>query len=127
MTVQSISGSWETSGLLSFTSGTGTWKTSSELSFYSSTGGWKTTAGDLKFYADGNKIYLNTAGQIPTAPVAPEAPLINSPFKFYRQKDAVFSDVTKRWVTTERQFESIAPLTPTHEPWSRKPGSEQGT
>lgn len=127
MTVKSISGSWETSGLISFTSSTGTWKTSGELSLYSGTGGWKTTAGDLKFYADGNKIYLNTAGQIPTAPKAPETPLTNAPFKFYRQKDAVFSNVTKRWVTTDRQFESIAPLTPTHEPWSRKPGIQQGS
>lgn len=125
MTVKSISGSWETSGLLALTSNTGTWKTASELSLYSSTGGWKTTGGDLKLFADGNKIYLNTAGQVPTAPVAPVAPLINEPFNFYRQKDVVLSAASKRWIAVDRQFESIAPLTPTHEPWSRKPGTQR--
>jgi hypothetical protein len=121
--MRSLNGSWENAGLLALKSGTGTWENSGELSLMSSNGGWKTTNGDLKLYADGNKIYLNTAGQIPTPPVAPEEPDINPPFEMYNQINARYDYESNYWYNTKKDFESIAPFTPTHEPWERQTGA----
>lgn len=122
MNVRSISGTWECSNLFSIKANTGTWETINETSVYSKTGGWKTTAGDLKFYSQGHKIYLNTAGQIATAPVAPPQPEINPDQIMYKQTDVRKDNKTGRWLKYPDEFESIAPFTPTHEPWSRATG-----
>jgi hypothetical protein len=121
MDVRSLNGSWETAGLLALKSGKGTWENTGELSLYSSTGGWK-TSGELKMV--GSQIFFNTAGKTPTAPVAPVQPEINPPFQLYKQPNVRFDDATKRWFDGGKDgiFESVAPFTPTHEPWKRQTG-----
>lgn len=91
-------------GNVGITSGT-------SLSMQSLTGGWKTTA-DLVL--KGRKIYLNTA--------EPAAPLTNLPLEFYQQANVSYDNSLKLWKSSSTAFESIAPIAPTHEPWTRQTG-----
>jgi hypothetical protein len=92
------------------------------------TSGWK-TSGEL--WLKGSQIYLNTTAKVPidpvspidpSGPVPPNPPAINPPFDLYKQFDAIFDNDVKRWFATIDQFESVAPFTPTHEPWPRQTG-----
>jgi hypothetical protein len=67
----------------------------------------------------GRKIYLNTS--------TPESPLTNLSLEFYKQANVAYNNDLKLWreSTTPNPvptFESIAPFTPTHEPWTRQTG-----
>lgn len=118
--MRALNGSWENAGLLALKSGKGTWETSGELSLYSSTGGWKTTD-ELKLV--GSQIYFNTAGKTPTAPAEPTQPEINPSFEMYNQINARYDYESEYWYQAKKDFASIAPFTPTHEPWDRKTGT----
>jgi len=92
------------------------------------TSGWK-TSGEL--WLKGSEIYLNTTAKVPidpvspidpSGPVPPNPPAINPPFDLYKQPTAIFDNDVKRWFVTIDQFESVAPFTPTHEPWPRQTG-----
>ena len=86
------------------------------------TSGWK-TSGEL--WLKGSEIYLNTTAKVPidpSGPVPPNPPAINPAFDLYKQPTAIFDNNVKRWFTTADQFESVAPFTPTHEPWPRQTG-----
>lgn len=78
------------------------------------TGGWK-CSGELMFV--GSKIYLNTAGKTPADPQK------NEKFEFYKQEDVTYDKDKKRWFKKPDSFTSVAPFTPTHEPWTRQTGA----
>lgn len=84
----------------------------SSLLIKASTAGIKTSGTlDLK----GNKIYLNT-----NTPADPET---NPKFEFYKQENVEYNKSIQRWfVMDNKKFDSIAPFTPTHEPWTRQTG-----
>lgn len=82
-----------------------------ELSLKSTVGGWKTSA-DLVL--KGRKIYLNS--------VTPKEPTVLPHFEFYQQKTTEYDNLKKKWKVSSTKFESIAPFTPTHEPWARSTG-----
>ena len=86
-------------------------KSGTSLLMQSVTGGWQTTA-DLVL--KGRKIYLNTG--------SPSAPLTNQSLEFYQQGNVSYDDNVKLWKKSTTPFESVAPLTPTHEPWTRQTG-----
>jgi phage gp45-like len=86
-------------------------KSGSSLLMEAITGGWK-TSGDLVL--KGRNIYLNTS--------TPSSPLTNVPFEFYKQANVKYNNEQKLWVSSDSTFESIAPFTPTHEPWQRQTG-----
>ncbi len=128
MDIRSISGSWNVSGLLNVAAGNVTINTKKEIILSSNTNastgavsGWRVTSGELWQKAD--KVYLNTAGKVPVYPTAPLEPDINPPFNLYNQPNARFDNNTKRWNIVDKDFESIAPFTPTHEPWQRQTGT----
>ena len=85
----------------------------STLLMKSVTGGWK-CSGELML--KGSKIYMNTAGKVP------EDPQKNEQFEFYKQDDVTYDTGKKRWFKAAGAFQSIAPITPTHEPWTRQTG-----
>ncbi len=129
MDVRSISGSWETAGLLNLKTGSFTLNSKNELILSSNTNavtgavsGWKVTTGEL-WFKGGDKIYLNTAGKIPAYPAAPLEPDINPALNLYNQPNARYNNDVKRWFAVDKDFESIAPFTPTHEPWQRQTGT----
>ena len=86
-------------------------KSSTTLSMQAITGGWQTSA-DLVL--KGRKIYLNT--------ITPQAPLTNLPMEFYQQANVEYDKKESLWKFSTVPFESIAPFTPTHEPWTRQTG-----
>lgn len=86
------------------------------------TSGW-TTTGEL--WVNGSKVYLNTSGKkvvTPIPTVAPVQPAINPDLTLYKQPGVKYDDGVKRWFKEAGQFESVAPFTPTHEPWARATG-----
>jgi len=72
------------------------------------------TDGDVKI--KGRNIYLNTDSQIPVEPPK------NEDFGFYEQGNVKYDKSANLWTIDSEKFESIAPFTPTHEPWQRKTG-----
>jgi len=85
------------------------------------TSGWHVASGEL-WLTGGTDIHLNTSGK--TIP-DPES---NAPFEQFQKQDVFFDPAIQRWVIdtrTEYEFESIAPFTPTHEPWSRETGPQK--
>lgn len=92
------------------------------LTSVSTGSGWNNT-GELWF--KGSQVYLNTSGKVPAAPPAPpptNPPPNNPAFELYKQADALYEGDLKRWIATPNQFESVAPFTPGHEPWTRQTG-----
>lgn len=132
MDLQAINSSWTNAGLISVYSGNLHIKTVKETVINSATdtinsrvSGWNTNTGELWF--KGDKIYMNTTDKVPLNPVVPEPPAINPNFLFYKQTGVNFDNVQKRWKKEPGKFESIAPITPTHEPWERATGKLKNT
>lgn len=124
MDVRSISGSWETSGQLNIKTGSTTLNSAGKTTITSTTtSGWNVTAGELWF--TGTKVYLNTSGKTVDTPDAPTPPEINPPFDLYKQPNSLYDSDAKRYFTQSNQFESVAPFTPTHEPWARQTGTKK--
>ena len=122
ITIQSGSGSWKTSGHIAVNGGSGSWETSGETSIYSSTGGWK-TSGELKMV--GSQVHLNSPGKTPSAPSSPPSPIepeINPKMQFYNQNNSRYNAELGKWYVVQKDFESLAVFTPTHEPWARASG-----
>jgi len=86
-------------------------KSGTSLLMQSITGGWQTSA-DLVL--KGRKIYLNSG--------TPAAPLSNAPLEFYEQGNVAYDNERKLWRPVTTTFNSLAPFTPTHEPWQRQTG-----
>lgn len=87
------------------------------------TSGWNVAGAELWF--TGSQVHLNTGGK--TIP-DPKQPISNAPLEQFQKQDVYFDEVTGRWkidTRTEYEFESIAPFTPTHEPWSRETGPQK--
>lgn len=81
------------------------------LNLQSSSGGW---GSDGKLVLKGSKIMLNT-----DAPAA----VNNVPdLKTFKQSDTGWDKDQGLWVSSEEAFESIATITPAHEPWARGGG-----
>jgi hypothetical protein len=85
------------------------------------TSGWNVASGEM-WLTGGTDIHLNTGGK--TIP-DPKQPISNAPMEQYQKQDVYFNAELSRWIIDDRtdvEFESIAPFTPTHEPWSRETG-----
>ena len=130
MDLQSLNGSWQTSGLTNFYFDRFHLRTTNETVINSSTNtttgtvsGWNTNTGEL--WVKGSKVYLNTSGKVPITPDSPEPPAINPDLLLYKQQGVNFDNTTKRWKKEAGKFESIAPFAPTHEPWSRTSGAQK--
>jgi hypothetical protein len=122
ITMRSLNGSWETAGLLNISTGSTHLYSSAETTITSgTTSGWNVTGGEL--WLSGTKVYLNTSGKVVATPAAPEQPDIIPPFELYNQPNARYDYDNKYWYIQNKDFESIAPFTPTHEPWQRQTGS----
>jgi hypothetical protein len=123
MDIRSISGSWETAGKLNYKTGSMHITTAAEMNIKSgTTSGW-TTAGEL--WLKGSQVYLNTSGKVMPAPAAPVNPEVNPTVPLYKQPNAVYNTTAQRWFAQKDQFESVAPFTPTHEPWARQSGTKK--
>jgi hypothetical protein len=121
MDVRSISGSWETSGLMSLKNSGMDINSAGAMTVSSvGTSGWKTT-GELWY--TGSQVHLNTSGKTVATPAAPAQPEINSKMQFYNQTNARFDNDLKKWYKVPKDFESVAVFTPTHEPWTRSSGA----
>ena len=121
MNVRSISGTWETAGLLNIKTGSMNITTGAEMLISSgATSGWKTT-GELWY--TGTYVHLNTSGKTVSTPTAPSEPSINPKMELYNQPNARFDNNLKKWYPVTKDFESVAPFTPTHEPWRRQSGA----
>lgn len=130
MDIRSISGSWEISGLLNVKSGNLTINTKNELILSSNTNadtgtvsGWRTTTGEI--WVKGSKVYINTSGKVVDYPTIPTPPEINPAFDLYKQPNSLYDNEAKRYFSRSDQFESVAPFTPTHEPWARQTGTKK--
>jgi hypothetical protein len=122
ITLNSATGTWQTSGTIVVKAASGSWSTSGETTVHSSTGGWQ-TSGELKLV--GSQIHLNSPGKAPGAalgPSSPVAPEINPKMEFYNQVNARYDTDLNKWYKVQKDFESIAVFTPTHEPWARATG-----
>ena len=120
MDVRSISGSWETSGLMSLKNSGMDINSAGAMTVASvGTSGWKTT-GELWY--TGSQVHLNTSGKAVATPASPTQPEINSKMQFYNQTNARFDNDFKKWYKVPNDFESVAAFTPTHEPWARASG-----
>jgi hypothetical protein len=86
-------------------------KSGTSLLMQSVTGGWQTSA-DLVL--KGRKIFLNTS--------TPAAPLTNLPLDVYQHANVAYDNSLKMWKLSTTPFESLSPLAPTHEPWTRQTG-----
>jgi hypothetical protein len=127
MDMQSLNGSWTTAGLTNFYFGSMHVKTTNETVINSNTNsstgtvsGWNTNSGEL--WLKGSKVYLNTSGKVPINPDSPITPELNPDLTLYKQTGVKYDDGIKRWFKETGQFESVAPFTPTHEPWARATG-----
>jgi len=120
--MRALNGSWETAGLLNFKTGSTHFNSAAETTITSgTTSGWNVTGGEL--WLSGTKVYLNTSGKVVAAPEGPTSPEINPAFEMYNQPNARYDYNSKYWYIQNKDFESIAPFTPTHEPWQRRTGS----
>jgi uncharacterized protein (DUF2345 family) len=92
------------------------------------TSGWKVGSGEL-WFKGGEQVYINTAGKVPEDPKIPPTPVepfVNPPMDVYQQPNVRFDIATKRWLIDNNSgLASIAPFTPTHEPWARKTGAKK--
>jgi hypothetical protein len=92
------------------------------------TSGWKVGSGEL-WLKGGDQVYINTAGKVPENPKIPPTPvepLVNPPMELYQQENVRFNPDIKRWeLDPQSGLASIAPLTPTHEPWTRQTGKKK--
>ena len=88
-------------------------KSESSILMQGVTGGWKCSS---TLTLKGSKIYLNT--------MAPPDPEKNPKFEFYKQENVKYFDAPIwRWKRSpDKSFDSISPITPTHEPWTRQTG-----
>lgn len=140
--VRALNSSWTTAGLMNLKNGsmaintngllnvknTSLTITSSEKTTISSgaDSGWKTTN---ELWLKGSQIFMNTSGKVvpdAAAIATPVDPNINPPMDVYQQPNVRFDVTTKRWVIDRNSgLASIAPFTPTHEPWARKTGAKK--
>jgi putative chitinase len=81
------------------------------LSLQSANGGWLS---DGKLALQGSKVLLNTEAPAAVTPVAD--------IKTNKQTDTGWDDKKGIWTNQADVFESIATITPSHEPWPRGPG-----
>jgi hypothetical protein len=92
------------------------------------TSGWKVANGEL-WFKGGDQVYINTAGKVvpdATAIKTIVEPQINPPLELYQQNNVRFDPDTKRWVIDSQSgLSSVAPFTPTHEPWTRETGKKK--
>lgn len=92
------------------------------------TSGWKVANGEL-WFKGGDQVYINTSGKVvpdATAITTIVEPNINPPMELYQQRNVRFDPDTKRWVIDSQSgLSSVAPYTPTHEPWSRETGKKK--
>jgi len=124
--IRSLNASWETSGLLNFKSGELTITTAGKTTISAgATSGWKVANGEL-WFKGGDQVYINTAGKVVPDAKTPVEPVINTPMELYKKQNVKFDVAKKRWVVDKNSgLESIAPFTPTHEPWSRDTGNKK--
>jgi putative chitinase len=81
------------------------------LSLQSANGGWLS---DGKIALQGSKVLLNTEAPAAVTPV--------EDLKTNKQTDTGWDDKKGLWINQADVFESIATITPSHEPWPRGPG-----
>lgn len=81
------------------------------LSMQSASGNWN--AGS-KLVLKGDKILLNTE----TPGAVPEVPTL----KTFKQADTSWDSAKGLWVSKDEVYESISPIAPSHEPWTRGAG-----
>ena len=120
MDIRSISGSWETVSNLRMKLGSLEVTADSSINLKSGeNSGWTVTK---ELWLKGDKVYMNTSGKVMPAPPLPVNPDINPGLALYKQQSPVYNPTVQKWFVQKDQFESVAPFTPTHEPWSRKTG-----
>ena len=126
--VRALNSSWTTAGLTNLKNGSMTITSAGKTTISSgATSGWKvaTGAGEL-WFKGGDQIYFNTSGKVVADATTPVDPNINPPMDVYQQPNVRFDVATKRWVVDGNSgLASIAPFTPTHEPWARKTGAKK--
>lgn len=92
------------------------------------TSGWKVGSGEL-WLKGGAQVFINTAGKVPENPKIPPTPvepMVNPPMDLYHQENVRFDPNLKRWVRDQQSgLASVAPFTPTHEPWLRISGRKK--
>ena len=122
--VRALNSSWTTAGLTNLKNGSMTVTSAGKTTISSGAdSGWKTTN---ELWLKGSQIYMNTSGKVVPDANTPVDPNINPPMDVYQQPNVRFDVATKRWIVDRHSgLASIAPFTPTHEPWARKTGSKK--
>jgi hypothetical protein len=124
--IRGLNASLETAGLFNVKSSSFTLTTSGKTTISSgATSGWKVANGEL-WFKGGDQVYINTAGKVVPNATTPVEPQINPPMELYQQNNVRFDPDTKRWVLDSQSgLSSVAPFTPTHEPWTRGTGKKK--
>jgi len=124
--IRGLNASLETAGLFNVKSSSFTLTTSGKTTISSgATSGWKVANGEL-WFKGGDQVYINTAGKVVPNATTPVEPQINPPMELYQQRNVRFDPDTKRWVVDSQSgLSSVAPFTPTHEPWTRETGKKK--
>lgn len=124
--IRSLNASWQTAGLMNLKNGSMTVTSAGKTTISSgATSGWKVANGEL-WFKGGDQVYINTAGKVVADATTPVDPEINPPMELYQQNNVRFDPDTKRWVIDSQSgLASVAPYTPTHEPWARETGKKK--
>lgn len=124
--IRSLNGSWQTAGLMNLKNGSMTITSAGKTTISSgATSGWKVSGGEL-WFKGGAQVYINTEGKVVADATTPVDPEVNPPMDLYRKPNVRYDTAKKRWVIDKNSgLESIAPFTPTHEPWSRETGNKK--
>lgn len=124
--IRGLNASLETAGLFNVKNGSFTLTTTGKTTISSgATSGWKVANGEL-WFKGGDQVYINTAGKVVPNATTPVEPQINPPMELYQQNNVRFDPDTKRWVLDSQSgLSSVAPYTPTHEPWARETGKKK--
>jgi hypothetical protein len=124
--IRGLNASLETAGLFNVKNGSFTLTTSGKTTISSgATSGWKVANGEL-WFKGGDQVYINTSGKVVPNATTPVEPQINPPMELYQQDNVRFDNNTKRWVVDSQSgLSSVAPFTPTHEPWPRQTGKKK--
>jgi len=124
--IRALNASLETAGLFNVKNGSLTVTTSGKTTISSgATSGWKVANGEL-WFKGGDQVYINTSGKVVPDATTPVSPEVNPPMELYQQDNVRFDPATKRWfIDTQSGLSSVAPFTPTHEPWSRESGKKK--
>ena len=124
--IRGLNASLETAGLFNVKNGSFTLTTSGKTTISSgATSGWKVANGEL-WFKGGDQVYINTADKVVPNATTPVEPQINPPMELYQQNNVRFDTEIKRWVLDSQSgLSSVAPYTPTHEPWFRETGQKK--